>query len=255
VPWLFRPLEKMGRGEKAMWTAIMFAFLLLELRTLYLDRGEHDREQAYAECEQLERFGKIAEGLQSSIDISKSQYSDTIGHVDDVLKKTQKVASVARDTLKNLTGEDSVAYLAPQSPSEDGSVPLAIVNPGKYPLTGVTVVVRDVTTLPVRESPVVTVGTLAPHLVRPLDMRLTPIPGLNPPGVASFTVSIYAQNGSSEELLQFRKGKKMLWDNRAQITRLAPVPHSMLPKSSEPESDIPGFKFSYGWLEDRPISK
>ena len=46
VPWLFRPPEKMGRGEKAIWTFVMLAFFYLELRTLYLDRDEHDGEQA-----------------------------------------------------------------------------------------------------------------------------------------------------------------------------------------------------------------
>jgi hypothetical protein len=78
VPWLFRPPEEMGRGEKAIWTLLMLAFFGLELRTLYLDRDEHDREQAHAECEQLERFGKIADKLEDSIAASRQQFGATM---------------------------------------------------------------------------------------------------------------------------------------------------------------------------------
>ncbi len=114
VPWLFRPLEKMGRGEKAFWTVVMLAFLGLEIRTLYLDRDEHDRGQAHVECEQLERFRTIAGGLQSSIDTSKQQYSSTIDHVNAVLDKTQEAASAAEEGIASMTGTDSYLLAIPQ---------------------------------------------------------------------------------------------------------------------------------------------
>ena len=56
VPWLF---ERMGRTKKAIWTLVMFALVYGEIRTLYLDRDQHDREQAQANCEQIERFGAM----------------------------------------------------------------------------------------------------------------------------------------------------------------------------------------------------
>jgi archaellum component FlaF (FlaF/FlaG flagellin family) len=235
-------------AEKIAWIVLLVTFTILEVHTIKLsDHKNEDIRDA-----QNKAFDKIAEGLKASIETSKTQYDSTITHVDSVLTATQQAANLAKDTLQNLTGGNGVAYIAPQPPDEDGNVPLAIVNPSKFPLTGVTVVVADSTAFPFKTSPVVTVGTLAAHLVRPIDIKLKPTPGINPPGVASFVISIYAQNGTSEELLQFRKGKKMLWDYRASVSRSAPVPHTMNPKQSKPTSDIPGLEFTYGWIEDRP---
>lgn len=78
VPWLFRPPDKMGRTEKAIWTFVMLLFLVLELRTLYLDRDEHDREQAHASCEQLKRFQAIADTLSSAISANQTQFQLTM---------------------------------------------------------------------------------------------------------------------------------------------------------------------------------
>jgi hypothetical protein len=128
---------------------------------------------------------------------------------------------------------------------------MLIVNSGSYPLTGVTVVVTDVTTFPFRVVPTLFVGTLASHAIRPIGMDLTPIPGSNPRGVASFTVDIYSQNSTSRQLLQFRKGKRMFWDYRSSMSREVPALHSMIPNHPNPKSDIPGFTFTYGWIEDR----
>jgi hypothetical protein len=56
----------------------MFVLVGLEIRTLYLDRDEHDREQAYAACEQLERFGQIADKMNTAISTSQSQFNATM---------------------------------------------------------------------------------------------------------------------------------------------------------------------------------
>lgn len=42
---LFRDLPKIGKREKAFWTFVMFALVGLEIRSIYLDRDAHDREQ------------------------------------------------------------------------------------------------------------------------------------------------------------------------------------------------------------------
>jgi hypothetical protein len=68
----------MGPTEKAAWTLVMFILLGLELRTLHLDRNEHDREQAHAECEQIERFGKIADQLELSIETNRGEFNATM---------------------------------------------------------------------------------------------------------------------------------------------------------------------------------
>jgi hypothetical protein len=45
---LFRDISKIGKPEKAVWTFVLFALLLLEIKTVYQDRNEDDAEQA--EC-------------------------------------------------------------------------------------------------------------------------------------------------------------------------------------------------------------
>jgi len=65
---LYRPWEKIGRREKAIWTIVMFALLWLELRTLYLDRDDHDAEQVYVRCAELQSFQKIADGIKQELD-------------------------------------------------------------------------------------------------------------------------------------------------------------------------------------------
>ena len=159
------------------------------------------------------------------------------------------MAGLAKDSLNNLTGGGSVAYVAPQVPA-NGRIPLGIVNAGRYPLTGVTVVVEDITTFPFKISPTTVVGTLSSHIVRELDLSVAPVPGDNPPGVASFWIFIYAQNGTTRQLLQFRKGKKMLWDYRSTVSREVPSTTSMIPLYPKATSDV-GLSLSYGWIEDR----
>ena len=75
---LIRDLGKIGKGERAMWTFVMFALLLLEIKSVYQDRSEHDREQAQARSEQLSEFGKIAAGINKTIDASKQQFEATM---------------------------------------------------------------------------------------------------------------------------------------------------------------------------------
>jgi antitoxin (DNA-binding transcriptional repressor) of toxin-antitoxin stability system len=106
VPWLFRPPEKMGRGEKALWTLLLFILFGLELRTLYLDRDEHDAQQAQARCQQLESFQKIADGINTAITTSQSQFNQTmlglqttIGGTQQAIKNTTPYADIQVDWM------------------------------------------------------------------------------------------------------------------------------------------------------------
>ena len=96
VPWLFRPPERMGRGEKAIWTFVMLLFFGLELRTLYLDRDEHDREQANIECNQLQQFQNIAYTLSAAITASSKQFDKTMGKFSEARIQTDKVLGTAQ---------------------------------------------------------------------------------------------------------------------------------------------------------------
>jgi len=85
---LFRDWGEIGKREKAVWTIIMFVLLGLELRTLYLDREEHDREQAYARCEQLREFNQIATTLGNAIATSQWQFKATMQQFSETNKST-----------------------------------------------------------------------------------------------------------------------------------------------------------------------
>jgi hypothetical protein len=137
VPWLFRPPDKMSRGEKAFWALLMMGFLLLELRTLYLDRDEHDREQAHTECERLESFKQIAKGIEDSNEINRKQFSATMIKF--------------REAIDTETGGDSFCYLDFFSDpiwyegvaKDTGLISLVAVRVGKYPLRDISVTVSD----------------------------------------------------------------------------------------------------------------
>jgi hypothetical protein len=225
VPWLFRPPDKMGRTEKAIWTFLMLLLVWLEIRTLYLDRDEHDAEQNQARCEQIERFGNIAKGIEKSVQQSQQQYDSTIKHVDGVLNTTQKVGSLAKENLQAVTGGDSYAYIDPSyvvMPGLPLNAPFSvrIVNAGGQMLTGVSASLAHVLKEgdpknnnygavtdggPMNQE---LLGNLGPH-----DSRLIPHIGIDPrPFVANsnpghYLAEIFAQNGSVTEDMYFRVSK------------------------------------------------
>ena len=152
VPWLLRPLEGMKRTEKAIWTLVMFALVGLELRTLYLDRDEHDAEQAQARCQQLESFQKIADGIDRAISDGNAQYSATMGRMEGILMQQDK-------TLMQTMGGAAYPKFYPMPPlnHNDDLWPVLIIAPGtpwphghvptsaeKAPLIDVTVDISEI---------------------------------------------------------------------------------------------------------------
>jgi hypothetical protein len=85
---LFRDLPKIGKSEKAFWTFVMFALLLLEIKSAYQDRAEHDEEQANARTEQLNQFSKIAEGIKTTTTINQEHFDATMGSIKSLLETT-----------------------------------------------------------------------------------------------------------------------------------------------------------------------
>ena len=138
----------MGRGEKALWTLLMFILVGLELRTLYLDRNEHDREQAYAACEQLERFGQIADKMDSAISTSHSQFNATMDkfsgdeqvrqqQFNDTMEKSNKIVSEVQNNLDAVTGSKSFPEFSVPINRGSGNpitYPMILMIYGKYPI-------------------------------------------------------------------------------------------------------------------------
>jgi len=212
---LIRDLAKMGKWEKSVWTFVMFALMLLELRSIYLDRRAHDTEQARARAEQLQHFKEIGEGIKASIADSDRKFAATMGKENQV--------------LENITGGNSFAIVTPQVWAGLAPIPLSIRNQGKQTLTGVTITIRNAQNFNLDrpesfyETQTIDVGTLHPGELRLLKEKLTPSEhafkaedGLP---VDLFDLDIAAQNFTAEEHLIFKKGDRIPWVFKYQVTQ------------------------------------
>ena len=111
VPF-FRDLSKIGKREKALWTAIMFLLVFLEIKSIYQDRNTHENEQQYAREEQLKEFQKIADGIDRTLTNSQQQFSATMGRIDTTLQTSER-------TLRNTRPSASLEFqkMLPYGPS------------------------------------------------------------------------------------------------------------------------------------------
>jgi len=158
--------------EKASWMLIIALLLVSEFAAI----RKSDEQAASDRKKQDESFELVLKKEDESFKQTLQGFRDETTHATTILGTAQRVANIAKTNLENLTGGDSYAYMAPQFPTETGAVPLAIVNVGNYPLTGVTVVATDITELPFKTFPSIVVGTLSAHAVRRIDMFLAPNP-------------------------------------------------------------------------------
>jgi len=62
----------------------------MEMRSIHLERAENDREQAAARAEQIERFGKIADGINVAIRNSQQQFAETMGQLNTTLQTAKR---------------------------------------------------------------------------------------------------------------------------------------------------------------------
>ena len=121
---LVRDITKIGKREKALWTLIMFVLVLLEIKSIYQDRNEHEAQAAQDRTEQIEHFEKIASGIDATIANSDQQFQAT-------MSRSGVILGGVTENLRTLTGNDSFAY-AFVTGNGDG---LNIVNRGEYPLS------------------------------------------------------------------------------------------------------------------------
>lgn len=159
---LVRDITKIGRREKAIWTGVMFLLLLLELKTLYQDRREHDQEQANARTEQLLQFENIARGIQRNLEAGEQDFEATSEQSQQqfaaTMRRSDVILSGIADSLKVQTGGDSFAFItftAQQAQSfemrwNDFVAPkgmpyfvVSVTSRGKYPLRGTQAVMMD----------------------------------------------------------------------------------------------------------------
>ena len=101
---LIRDLTRIGRREKAAWVFVMFALLMLEIKSVYQDRNEHDQQQAEAREREANSFESIAEGIEGAIRQSQLDFEAT-------MRKSDAIMGRVGDSIKSQTGGDSFAYI------------------------------------------------------------------------------------------------------------------------------------------------
>ncbi len=179
---LLRDLTKIGKWEKALWTFVMFALVLLEIRSIYLDRSAHDREQAAARAEQLSQFEAIAQRIDTSIANSQKQFDATMSGIGK--------------NIDTVTGASDYGYII----FNIGQGSMAFIHVGDHPLYEVEA--RFVDTDNLNAAPlgvVVPIGNSAPHVARLLNALPFKDQRQN------FTINFTARNGSWLEQLRLRK--------------------------------------------------
>ncbi len=221
VPWLFRPPEKMGRTEKAIWTFVMFSLVWLELRSLYLDRDAHDAEQAHARCEQLQNFNQIAQGISNAIRQSQEQFDATMIGLKTTIQLTDHSISRVNEAIRTSTGGDSFCYVSFGNLTDAGA--LRVATPGgsfRYPLHNVTVhfVDQDDPTAGPLSGEQYQIGDISdPHVAE----SLPPI-SLMKRKRWNFLIEFTALNGMWYEQAKLRKVDAM-WEVAVKVTKWVPV--------------------------------
>jgi hypothetical protein len=138
--------EHIGRREKAIWTVVMFALVLLEIRSIYLDRAAHEQSENEARQLQLDNFNQIGQGIRESI--SKSDE-----HFDESLKESARQFSTTvgriEESAKITTGGDSycIAIFNYRSSEDQNDGYLLVYQVGNYPLHDVNMRIVDLAKL------------------------------------------------------------------------------------------------------------
>ena len=210
---LFRSWEKIGRGEKAVWTLAMFLLVGLEIRTLYLDRSEHDADQNLARCRELESFKEIAGELRTSMQSNQAGFSSSIDRVDKVLTETERVNKLAAESLENITGGDAYIAVIPDVALSGDEITFSVVNRGRSILAGASLLittqgafwpgVREMLMKAVSQQ--LQLPPMHPGERMGIDRRATLQRDQAYDPIQRLYVTISAPNFTSEEYLEFRK--------------------------------------------------
>jgi hypothetical protein len=209
-------VREMKEVAKISWVVLLIMLLFTEFRAI--DKDHYLAEKAQEEFFEAQRVGFHDIAKQASTDFASttSGLTAAITGLNSVLKTTNKVATLAKKNLANVTGGDSFAYTLPPSsypilPKGYGldKAGFHVVNAGDNVLSEVTVsiavaVSADFTdAAPINDA--VAVGTLAPHMTAVIPKWITPKMG--PDGTELLEIVMRAQNGASVERLWLRPAR------------------------------------------------
>ena len=112
--------------EKAAWIFVMFVLLLLEVKSVYQDRNEHDEQQAEARERETKSFESIANGIEGAIQQSQKDFAAS-------MRKSDAIMGGVTDSIRIQTGGDSFAYIT-FTPEPGPYFLVSITSRGRYPL-------------------------------------------------------------------------------------------------------------------------
>lgn len=241
--------EKVSPREKALWTLVLLALLLLEIHSIYEDRAEHEQEQLHARNEQLASFNRIAQGIDKTIENSDREFAATMKRNDSL--------------LANITGGDSFAIVYPLINPGRKDLPLFIENHGDNILTGVSVEINTQAAFTPGSQDIlmrnasgrINVGTLHPHETLLLNTFIKSEElGVSGDEVTYLWIWVNQQNFTAQEYLQLRRGttKDKPWAYKYTIYRIG------RPKAISRTKRVSGAQVKLGespWsdVEDAPV--
>jgi hypothetical protein len=136
--------DRFSHGEKVVYVLIAFALFFVEMRAIYKDREDHDREQAEAREREAKSFETIANGITEAIKESDRNFAK-------VMERSDRILGGVVDSIKAQTGGDSFAFITPTAepaqafemhwnnffaPKGKPYFLVSVTSHGKYPLRG-----------------------------------------------------------------------------------------------------------------------
>lgn len=191
---------------------------------------------------------------------TKNKFSDLAARMDAVVERLE---STSQETINNLTGGDSFAYVAPINfDSGLGTARLAVIHQGRYPLLDLTVEVIDLDKA--------MAGWKKPSMERSINEERVQIPigNLSPSLSVSlfeinvnnhrsgFTIVMRARNGTKTQLMRFCKtpagwliASRVTPFDQVQQTLYENVPNAW-PRKPSGEFDFERQDYDLGWSEE-----
>jgi len=199
--------DHFSHGERIVYILIAFALFIVEMKAVYKDREEHDKEQSELRTREEEARKAEQQAFNGLLQTGKTLFANT-----------QDIQALAKKSLENITGGDSFPYVAPQ-PSYD-QVPLVVWNKGNQVLSGVTLTIAHT------QEPnwgdafyrPIFIGTIGPHDHMPVP-NITLSPVLRKSGDDNYWIMISAQNGTVSQSLFCRRSKKGWWEWSFRVDR------------------------------------
>jgi hypothetical protein len=130
---LIRDIAHIGKREKAIWTFVIFTLLLLEIKSVYQDRDEHDREQAEVRERETKSFETIANGISSAIQQNQQHFDKTLDEMQGISSLSAGALRLSSKALLEITGGGQYCYLT-SMPTGMGTINLVVMNSGPLPL-------------------------------------------------------------------------------------------------------------------------